>query len=94
MPKRKRPGEAKRFGRRYPWHEWFSQDEFLLRKGRDFNGRVDTMANQIRGAAMADRYDVKVSIRIWPDMETLEVKVLQRDYSLNAANEEGMKDNG
>lgn len=70
------PGATtKRFGRRYPWEEWFSQKEFHLRQGIDFNGRVDTMDQQVRNAAGPERHNMAISVTIDSDGKGLRVKV-------------------
>lgn len=66
------------FGRRYPWKRWFSMPQFTLIKGRDYNGRTDTMAQQVRNAASRGRHNVKVSIQVPWDGESLTVYVLNR----------------
>ena len=74
MPFTKR--EPKFFGRRYPWRYWFGQGKFTLRRGVDYNGRSDTMAQQVRNTAMKKQYRKKVSIMIADDGESVTVKVL------------------
>lgn len=42
---------ARKWGRRYPWKEWFALGNFILERGKDFNGRTDTMMTQVRQQA-------------------------------------------
>jgi hypothetical protein len=65
----RRISPAPRYGRRYPWGAWFSKRRLTLWKGRDYNGRTDTFAQQIR--SIAPRHGVSVSIRIAADGNSL-----------------------
>lgn len=67
---------AKKYGRRYPWDEWFKAREISLRKGEDYNGRTDTFATRIRITAGERGY--KVSIRIDDDGEGMTVAFTKR----------------
>lgn len=62
-----------KFGRRYPWREWFQLSEFRLVRGRDYNGRTDTMVQQVRNAAV--KLSKHVSIRTAEDGQSLAVSV-------------------
>lgn len=67
-----------KFGRRYPWEEWFSYDKFTLRRGKDYNGRTDTMVQQIRNAGSPLRHGVRVSIKVSDDGNSITVVVKER----------------
>jgi len=56
---------VKKYGRRYPWLEWFKRGQVRLRQGRDYGGRTDTMAQAARFAAR--RQGIKVHIKIADD---------------------------
>lgn len=60
-------------GRRYPWNEWFGAKKFYVRKGRDYNGRTDTFAQQVR--TRASERGLSVSVEIDEDGEGLRVVV-------------------
>ena len=51
--------------RRYPWTDWFGLTQVELRKGRDYEGRMDSFIQQCRNAA----HKYGVSISIVPDEE-------------------------
>jgi hypothetical protein len=53
---------ASKYGRRYPWDRWFARGRFTIMQGHDFNGRLDTMAVQVRAAALARGLRVQVII--------------------------------
>lgn len=62
--------------RRYPWEKWFRQSKFTLIQGRDYDGRTDTMAQQVRNAALPTKHNRKIRIRIADDVKSLTVWVL------------------
>jgi hypothetical protein len=68
--------EVKLFGRRYPWARWFRRGVFTLVKGRDYNGRSYTMAQQVRNAASRPGHRLKVSVQMALDENSLTVRVL------------------
>lgn len=49
----------KKGGNRYPWNRWFARPWGILRRGRDYFGRTDTMIQLIR--ATARRWNLRVS---------------------------------
>ncbi len=63
-------------GRTYPWGKWFSKGRFRLKKGIDFQGRLDTMAQHVR--RMAWGKDLKASIVTMDDGLTLDITVVRR----------------
>jgi hypothetical protein len=65
----------RKYGRRYPWRQWFSKKRFTIFRGTDFAGRAYSMAQQVRTAARPGRWGVKVSIRISEDEESVTVVV-------------------
>jgi hypothetical protein len=68
--------QSKLFGRRYPWARWFRRGVFTLVKGRDYNGRTYTMAQQVRNAAGRPQHRLKVNIQMPLDEQSLTVRVL------------------
>lgn len=76
MTNRKPNGRPRKYGRRYPWADWFALERFTLRRGRDYDTPTYTMAQQVRNAAGPRRHNVRVSILIDPDREALTVSVL------------------
>ena len=60
---------------KYYWDDWFKNDFFMLRKGRDFFCGITSMIQQIRNAALARGIRVKmkkvdgndISVRIMRD---------------------------
>jgi|SRR4051794_4595379 hypothetical protein len=66
------------FGRRYPWREWFKQDDFTLVRGEHYAGMTHAMSNQVRNAAARPQFGLKVSIYIAEDGNSLRVRVLER----------------
>ena len=62
---------GKKFGRRYPWADWFALGSFALVRGADFDCRPDTMAQMTRSAAKAR--ELHVRIRIGEDHLDIEV---------------------
>lgn len=38
-------------GKKYDWDEWFGRPKFVVRKGRDFDCSMTSMAQQIRSEA-------------------------------------------
>lgn len=67
----------KKFCRRYPWVRWFSQRKFRLIRGRDYDCFTHAMAQMVRNAAAPKRHNVRVSISVEGDGESLTVRVLQ-----------------
>jgi hypothetical protein len=65
--------EVRKFGRRYPWDQWLSRGKVTLVAGKDFNGRADTMAQQVRAAA--SKRGLSISVTISQDNSTLTVVV-------------------
>jgi hypothetical protein len=63
----------KKFARRYPWKKWFRTRHFHLVRGVDYNGRTDTMAQQLYQAGK--REGVSLSVRIASDNNSLSVLV-------------------
>jgi hypothetical protein len=63
----------KKFARRYPWKKWFRTRHFHLVRGVDYNGRTDTMAQQVYQAGK--REGVSLSVRIASDNNSLSVLV-------------------
>lgn len=61
---------------RYPWHEWFGSEQFLLVRGKDFVGRIDSMMQQVR--QRASLLGVSVRITAADDGSWARVKVIQR----------------
>ena len=47
-------------GRRYNWHEWFSQKEFKLYKDIDYNGVTTYFASYMRRAAKRHGYIITI----------------------------------
>jgi hypothetical protein len=72
--------QAKKFGHRYPWGEWFANRKTRLKQGRDYPGRTDTMAQAVRFAAK--RQGVKVHIEIADDGLSL-VITTEKNYASN-----------
>lgn len=63
--------KARRFGRRYPWEDWFSRGEFVVTR-RQHDCTLHGMAQMVRNVAARRR--VRVSVRI----EGSRVRVLVR----------------
>lgn len=67
----------KKFGRRYPWSEWFGSKQFTLKRGLDFDKTVmiHAMAQMVRNAAARKIFRLKVGVHIL-DTNSLKVEVL------------------
>ena len=62
---------------KYPWEEWFLEEELHLIKGQDFDCESYIMAQQIRNAAAKYticRKDIRVSIYVDQDQVTVYVR--------------------
>ncbi len=59
----KKNGTAKKFGRRYPWTDWFSRPKFSLERGRDYSCMPHGMAQMVRNNAAARKVHVEVHIQ-------------------------------
>ena len=72
-------GESKsprKYGRRYPWEKWIKVGQTVtLEKGKDFNGRIDTFAQQIRNRASL--VGVRVSVKLSDDGDTVTVTTME-----------------
>ena len=66
---------TKKWGRRYPWDDWFANCYFELVRGIDYNGRTDTMMVQIR--TQAGKRGLKVSVSSSDDGSFIGVAVHQ-----------------
>jgi hypothetical protein len=60
---------------RHPWRDWFKLGSFTLSQGVHYEGRTDTMAQQVRNAAT--RLGVRVTIEIHNDLRGMSVWVVQ-----------------
>lgn len=58
----KLPDKAKKFGRRYPWEEWFALPVFYLIRGQDYSCMPHGMAQMVRNNAAQRRVKVHVEI--------------------------------
>lgn len=67
--------ESTKWGRRYPWDDWFKRPEFRLRRKRDYNGRTDTFIQQVRRAATVRRLGIEIVVS--DDNSTLTVRVVR-----------------
>jgi hypothetical protein len=67
--------------KRYPWEDWFSQDEFRLKRGKDFQCMPHGMIVQIRTYAASRR--IKVAIKVVSN-DTIQVTVKERGNKRNA----------
>lgn len=56
-----RPANNVRHSER-PWKRWFASGSFVLVRGRDFDGRIDTMVQQVRNAAVRIKRPVGVAV--------------------------------
>lgn len=65
----------KKFGNRYPWDVWFRRGVLVLKRGKDFAGRADTMAQVVRRAAERDPEVMGVSIRLAQDGSSITIRV-------------------
>ena len=61
-----------KFGRRYPWPKWFARLPLTLCRGRDFNGRADTMAQAAYQAS--GRFGLLLTVSISDDGQRLRLK--------------------
>jgi len=61
----------------YPWEEWFRRGRFTLRKGVDYMHRTDVMAQQARNYASRRFQNIKLSIRIDSEEQSLTVTVME-----------------
>lgn len=52
----------KRYGRRYPWDQWFSKKKFVVRRGKDFDCMTHCMAQMIRTRAGGKGIKVRVQV--------------------------------
>ncbi len=59
---------------RYPWELWFKNKSFVLKKGKHFEGKTYTMAQQVRN--YAHRQAIRVSIHMSKDESLITVKVI------------------
>jgi hypothetical protein len=73
----KRGTKVKKYGRRYPWKKWLASKSFSLFRGKDFNGRAYTMAQQVRNRVRGHA-TIRVSIEIADDDRSLTVHVLRK----------------
>lgn len=71
-------GFAKKFGRRYPWDEWFSSDSFILIRGVDYDCLSHGMYAMIRNQASARGCSVSVRIVELDGTERISVWVRSR----------------
>ena len=53
---------AKKFGRRYPWGHWFGQRSFTLVRGRDYDCRTSSMAQQVYQASRRKGHKIKIEL--------------------------------
>lgn len=65
----------KKFGRRYPWQDWFGRGEFTLLRGKDFHCKTHGMAAMVRNAASRHR----IRIHMEQDELRLKIKVIHAD---------------
>jgi hypothetical protein len=56
-----------RYGRRYPWVEWFRKRKFTLRLGRDYDCMPHCIAQMARNWANRDDRRLKLDIKIRPN---------------------------
>jgi hypothetical protein len=69
----------KKFARRYPWKKWFRTRHFHLVRGVDYNGRTDTMAQQVYQAGKREGYLLSPVREIASDNNSLSV-LRQSEY--------------
>ena len=60
----------------HPWKEWFKKREFTLHQGTDFNGRLYTMAQQVR--TYASKKGRSVSLDIDETKNMIHVKLVTK----------------
>ncbi len=60
----------------HPWEKWFGAGKFELVRGRDYNGRTDSLIQQIRNAAGPRRFNLALSIQVSDNGERITVHVL------------------
>jgi hypothetical protein len=72
-----------KFGRRYPWAEWFAQGRFFLRRGDgpgfDYSCRSASMCQMIYQAAY--RRGLRVAISTAQDENSLDVTVIDGEVA-------------
>lgn len=80
MPKRQSTSDngniPRKYARRYPWGDWLTPGVVKLCKGVHYNGRTDTMVQQVRNNA--PRHNVTVSIRTADDGMSISVSVTSK----------------
>lgn len=67
--------KAKKFGRRYPWREWFARKTFFLIQGVHYDCMTHAMAQMVRNVAASATHRLRVSVNVWNDRK-IEVVVL------------------
>lgn len=70
----------------YPWSVWFENQRFTLVRGVDYSCHTYAMAQQVRNAARPKRCNVRVSIKIAADGESLTVVVSRPNRSARGSN--------
>lgn len=58
-----KPKTAKKYGRRYPWLEWFSRQRFSLTRGHEFDCEPAAMAQLVYRAASRLKQSVTVHLQ-------------------------------
>ena len=56
----------------YPWEKWWKKKRFTLKKGRDFDIQLHSMAQSVRNRATIDGVG-RVSVKINEDSISVEV---------------------
>jgi len=67
---------CKKYGRRYPWREWFARGYFALCRGKDYTCRTPSMAQLVYQAARRAHFKLAVKIQTASDEQSLTVRVL------------------
>lgn len=57
------PNPPKKFGRRYPWSDWFGRGKFSLTRGHEFDCEPAAMAQVVYRAAKRHGVEVTVHLR-------------------------------
>lgn len=68
--------QAKKFGRRYPWADWFSKKKVILKRHRDYSCQSYIMAQMARNVARSRNYQLEIDVTIPDDSNSVVIRVL------------------
>jgi len=62
---------------KHPWDKWFRKGRFVLRRGVHYFNRTSIMAQQARNYASRCYTNIKLSIQVSPDEQSMTVTVME-----------------